>query len=94
MLKLVIILKPFDEVTEILGGSKYSTLSIMVPAVKELENRLNAYEPKNTTIDQVKSTILNNLRQRWDLSLNLGLYGSFFDLRFKKLSFIYNSVSF
>ncbi|CAG8657870.1 6848_t:CDS:1, partial [Acaulospora morrowiae] len=35
--ELIIILRPFDEATEILGGSKYPTLGIITPTIEELK---------------------------------------------------------
>ncbi|CAG8733648.1 16080_t:CDS:2, partial [Acaulospora morrowiae] len=35
--KLIIILKPFNKATEILGDSKYPTLSIVTPTIEELK---------------------------------------------------------
>ena len=80
-------------VTDILGGSKFLTLDITIPAIKELEYCLSTYETENILIVQVKNIILENLRKRWEIPLNLGLYGFFLDSRFKKLSFITNNVS-
>ncbi|CAG8474352.1 5280_t:CDS:2 [Ambispora gerdemannii] len=90
--ELVNILDPFDDVTEMLSGSKYPTLGVVTPAIKELERRLSAYETENEIILEIKNTILENLNQRWGTPSDLGLYGSFFDPRFKKLLFVSNYV--
>ncbi|CAG8652828.1 5696_t:CDS:1, partial [Racocetra fulgida] len=37
---LVIILKPFSEATEFLGGSKYATISFMYSAINAITNNL------------------------------------------------------
>ncbi|CAI2193159.1 19110_t:CDS:2, partial [Funneliformis geosporum] len=58
------------EATEILGGSKYSTLDVTIPAIRELEYHLKSIGKS---------------------PLNIGLYGSFLDPRFKKLLFITNN---
>jgi len=88
--ELVNILEPFDEVTEMLSGSKYPNLGVVTPAIEELSHCLNAYETENEIILQVKNSIIENLKERWGTPSDLGLYGSFFDPHFKKLLYVSN----
>ncbi|CAG8719580.1 4999_t:CDS:1, partial [Cetraspora pellucida] len=62
--KLVIILRPFNEVTEILGGLKYSTLGVIVPEIKKLKHLLSVYETESLIINQVKNIILENIKKQ------------------------------
>ncbi|CAG8762597.1 28542_t:CDS:2, partial [Racocetra persica] len=86
--ELDIILSLFYELTKMLKGSKYPSLSFMTPAIENLRQRLNIYQLKNDVIRQIINTILDNLKKNFEVPSTLGLYGSFFDSRFKKLLYI------
>ncbi|CAG8798922.1 35800_t:CDS:2, partial [Racocetra persica] len=92
--ELVIVLKPFDELSEILKTSKYPASSVIVPAIKTLKQHLKNYQPKNEVIQHVKDAILNNLKKSWDVPETLGLYGSFFEPYFKKLLYINSELQY
>ncbi|CAG8609203.1 14432_t:CDS:1 [Dentiscutata heterogama] len=87
---LVELLYPFDKATEILSGSNYATLSIMVPTIEELVYRLNNTNSYFDIISEVKEEILSNLSSRWSLPHDYGMYASLLDPRFKNLSFCSN----
>ncbi|CAG8841213.1 18793_t:CDS:2, partial [Gigaspora margarita] len=84
---LVELLCPFDKATEILSGSNYATLSIMVPTIEELIYRLNHSNSNFDIVNEVKEEILSNLTSRWSLPHDYGMYASLLDPRFKNLSF-------
>ncbi|KAF0485830.1 hypothetical protein F8M41_022758 [Gigaspora margarita] len=86
--ELYIILNLFHELTEMLKGSKYSALSFVTPAIKNLKQCLNIYQPKNDVIRQIINNILDILTNNFVVPSTLGLYGSFFDPRFKKILYI------
>jgi hypothetical protein len=89
---LVDLLYPFDKATEIISGSNYATLSIIVPTIEELINRLNNMSSEYDIILNVKNTIRDNIIRRWLSPHKYGLYASFLDPRFKNLTFC-SSVS-
>lgn len=84
---LVDLLYPFDKATEILSGSNYATLSIIVPTIEELIYRLNNTTSELDIINNVKNTILSNLTSRWSSPHEYGMYASLLDPRFKDLFF-------
>ncbi|CAG8525541.1 15274_t:CDS:2 [Dentiscutata erythropus] len=86
--ELDVVLTLFYELTEMLKHSKYPALSFMTPAIENIKQRLSIYQPKNNVVQQVKVTILDNLKKNFDAPLILGLYSSFFDPRFKKFFYI------
>ncbi|CAG8853588.1 22658_t:CDS:2, partial [Gigaspora margarita] len=59
--ELYIILNLFYELTEMLKGSKYPALSFVTPAIENLKQRLNIYQPKNDMIRQLINNILDIL---------------------------------
>jgi zinc finger BED domain-containing protein 1 (E3 SUMO-protein ligase ZBED1) len=90
---LIEILKPFEEATRIVGGSKYATLCIMVPVIKNLENRFGTgAESMDTLVDSVKKAICKKMESRWNDQntsyYTLGNRAMFFDPRFKDLRFL------
>ncbi|CAG8699320.1 13397_t:CDS:2, partial [Dentiscutata heterogama] len=89
---LVDLLYPFDKATEILSGSNYATLCIMIPTIEELINHLNQTNSESDIINEVKDTILDNLSSRWSSPHEYGSYTSFLDPRFKNLSFCSSSL--
>ncbi|CAG8722449.1 6851_t:CDS:2, partial [Gigaspora rosea] len=88
--ELVNLLSPFDKATEILSGSNYATLGIMVPTVEELIYRFSNIDSEIDIINEVKETILSNLTSRWSLPHDYGMFASLLDPRFKDLSFCSN----
>ncbi|CAG8840639.1 36094_t:CDS:2, partial [Gigaspora margarita] len=73
--------------TEILFRSTYTTLSIMVPTIRELIYHLENTISKLDIISDVKDTILSDLSRRWSSPHKYGMYASLLDPRFKNLSF-------
>ncbi|CAG8741000.1 21895_t:CDS:2 [Gigaspora margarita] len=61
---LINLLCLFHKATKILSGSTYTTLSIMVPTVKELVQHLNNTISELDIINEVKDVILSNLSCR------------------------------
>ncbi|CAG8457887.1 16116_t:CDS:2 [Gigaspora rosea] len=62
--ELVVILSPFDEATQFLSGSKYSTLGFMIPILEELARQLKYFTGQNKEANSVSNTILDNLIER------------------------------
>ncbi|CAG8779304.1 7693_t:CDS:2, partial [Cetraspora pellucida] len=89
--ELVNLLSLFDKATEILSGSNYATLGIMVPTVEELIYRFSNIDSEIDIINEVKETILSNLTSRWSLPHDYGMFASLLDPRFKDLSFCSNA---
>ncbi|CAG8573220.1 1855_t:CDS:2, partial [Dentiscutata heterogama] len=79
------------DTTEILSGSNYATLGIMVPTVEELIYRFSNIDSEIDIINEVKETILSNLTSRWSLPHDYGMFASLLDPRFKDLSFCSNA---
>jgi len=80
------ILNPFKLASEILEGSIYPTLSMVLPIIKRLQDLLKAVPGSNYNI--IRETALQDIDDRWgNLSFEL-LISSFLDLRFKNLDFL------
>ncbi|CAG8831580.1 33665_t:CDS:2 [Gigaspora margarita] len=60
--ELDIILNLFHELTKMLKGSKYPALSFMTPAIKNLKQHLNIYQPKNNVL---RYQIFEKLREQF-----------------------------
>ncbi|CAG8775659.1 6090_t:CDS:2, partial [Racocetra persica] len=86
--ELDIILNLFHELTEMLKGSKYPALSFVTSAIENLKQRLNIYQLKNDVIRQIINNILDIFTKNFGVPSTLGLYGSFFNLHFKKMLYI------
>ncbi|CAG8460433.1 17808_t:CDS:2 [Racocetra persica] len=74
--ELDIILTLFYKLTEMLKHSKYSVLSFITPAIENIKQRLSIYQPKNNIVQQVKVTILDNLKKIFNTPSIFGLYES------------------
>lgn len=60
--ELVLMLKPFNDATEVVSGEKYPTISIITPLIHKLLNVLKETSEDSTLTKQIKSTIhLTNL---------------------------------
>ena len=60
------ILKPFQLATEMMGGSKYPTLSLAKPVVHKLITRtLKEDESDSSSVAEVKRKIKHDLQQRY-----------------------------
>ncbi|CAG8733400.1 27364_t:CDS:2 [Gigaspora margarita] len=62
--ELIEILSSFNDATEFLSGSKYSTLGFMTLMLEELARQLRYFTRQNDEAIFVKDTILNNLIER------------------------------
>ncbi|CAG8794069.1 1541_t:CDS:2, partial [Cetraspora pellucida] len=63
--ELIEILFPFDEVTQFLSRSKYSTLRFITPILEELAHQFRYFTGKSNKAILVKEMILDNLIKRW-----------------------------
>jgi len=88
--ELVKLLRPFEEATRMLSGSKYPSIGFTYPIMHNLRERLevdvNSFETNEAT--ECQKAILEDMVVRWEFPQNLCLKGSFFDPRFKSLDFI------
>ena len=88
---LVSILKPFQLATEMMGGSKYPTLSSAKPVVHKLITRtLKEDESDSSAVAEVKRKIKHDLQQRYqdDSVKKLLDVSAFIDPRYKELPFL------
>ena len=88
---LVSILKPFQSATEMMGGSKYPTLSTAKPVKHKLITRtLKEDENYSSAVAEVKRKIKHDLQQRYqdDSVKKLLDVSVFIDPRYKKLPFL------
>ncbi|CAG8631058.1 12343_t:CDS:2 [Ambispora gerdemannii] len=88
--KLMSLLEPFEQATRLMSDFKFATLGIMYPVMIGLLDRLtNDFSNLNDRMaNNVKDVIQDDMKSRWELPHELEIYGSFFDLQFKDLSFI------
>ena len=88
---LVSILKPFQLATEMMGGSKYPTLSSAKPVIHKLITRtLKEDESDSSAVAEVKRKIKHDLQQRYqdDSVKKLLDVSAFIDPRYKELPFL------
>ena len=88
---LVSILKPFQLATEMMGGSKYPTLSTAKPVIHKLITRtLKEDESDSSAVAEVKRKIKVDLQQRYqdDSIKKLLDIAAFIDPRYKELPFL------
>ena len=89
--ELLLVLKPFDDATEIVGGEKYPTISIIAPLLHKFINiTLKEEESDSPITKEVKEAIREDLTTRYQsdeiqIMLNMAM---FLDPRFKSLSFL------
>ncbi|CAB4489292.1 unnamed protein product [Rhizophagus irregularis] len=88
--EIVELLNPFEAATRLLSGVKYPTIGFTYPCICNLRERLEIDFTSLKTSDAkyCRNAILEDLTSRWNISQELCLKGSFFDLRFKSLDFI------
>ena len=88
---LVSILKPFQLATEMMGGSKYPTLSTAKPVIHKLITRtLKEDESDSTVVAEVKRKMKYDLQQRYQGHSVKKLLdvSAFIDPRYKELPFL------
>ena len=86
--ELLLVLKPFNDATEIVGGEKYPTISIIAPLLHKFINIILKEEENDSPITkEVKEAIRTDLTTRYQsdeiqVMLNMAM---FLDPRFKSL---------
>jgi zinc finger BED domain-containing protein 1 (E3 SUMO-protein ligase ZBED1) len=88
---LIEILKKPAEVTDLLGGEKYITSSLVVPIISQLKMDIKEIEDSSIEIvDNFKNTFFSSLQSRFEETLNNDhlLIASFLNPITKKLEFI------
>ena len=85
---LISILKPFSDVTEILSGSKYATISLLAPILYKLIYKTLKVEATDTTIlKSIENAICTDLKSWYEpleIQRLLNIV-AFLDPRFKQL---------
>src|SRR6266540_620725 len=95
---LIPILGPFEEVTRYLGGSNYSTHSIMKPLITKIIDNLKPESESSTTnidrpmqtseiLEEVKKTLYYAMLFYWKKDRMISYLPSILDPRIKKLDF-------
>lgn len=89
---LVILLKPFQVITALLCGEKYSPISMVRPLLKKLlDNHLKPLDNDDQSITYFKQTIISDLKERFNLEwdsesrVSVRQIASFLDPRYKNL---------
>ncbi|CAH1103025.1 unnamed protein product [Psylliodes chrysocephalus] len=77
---IVQILKPADELTKIISGEKYPTLSGIIPLLRGLQHSLNGLPMTNECSEKLRQTFLDSITK-------ISAKSTFLDPRFKKLGF-------
>lgn len=96
---LVFMLEPFNELTKRLSGSKYITISMVLPCLCKLEKFLNDFETKNRhsfmedlakeLAAELKTRISGNKKNRTNFYKNsLVRAATFLDPRFRGFKFV------
>lgn len=85
--KLEVILQPCREVTELLGGSKYVTSSVVLPAFKYLKSKMVIDEDEPGYISRFKAMLVDDLKNRMSSWPYINIYriATALDPRFKSL---------
>lgn len=85
--KMIVCLKPCLEISELLGGSKYVTVSVVLPAVTHLKSSLRCSDVDPGYIARFKRTLTDDLITRVNDWCNLNVYqeATALDPRFKYL---------
>ncbi|XP_046597643.1 E3 SUMO-protein ligase ZBED1-like [Neodiprion lecontei] len=85
--EVVKILKPFEKVTEEMCSEKYVSASKAIPMIKCLKQYLEKTDPSHDLAIQLKSSLLNEFKKRFEHIQKVHLFttATFLDPRFKKL---------
>jgi len=89
--ELLAILKPFNDTTEVVGGERYPTLSIVLPILcKLLHVTLKATNDDTHLAKEIKRVIRADLELRYQdkETETLSRIATYLDPRFKSLSFL------
>lgn len=84
------ILQPIQEMTRILSGEQYPTLSCIIPLIRGLHHALESIRPSTTLGMNLKRNIINNLNVRFDKVESTAMYAvsTLLDPRFKIAAFL------
>ena len=87
------VMKPLVEITEVLGGQKYVSVSSLRPIIHKLKNTyLSPCASDNRVAKMLRSKMLNNFQRRYDeQQMKLLNKATFLDPRFKSLMFLSDS---
>jgi len=88
--KLIVVLKAFDDGTEIMSGEKYPTIGLVRPLLKKVEVILTDKEDDTTLVKQIKGAIKRDIDQRYlddEISVVLTV-AMFLEPRFKEMPFL------
>ena len=89
--ELVNVLRPIQQATELLSGSKYATVSCMFPVLQQLlKHSLKTSEEDSSVMKSIKESIAQDLATRYqdsELSMLLQI-ASFLDPRFKEQPYL------
>ena len=89
---LLLLLLPFHQLTELMSGSKYVTISVVIPGVIRLLEILQIFESKfgNTDIQDLAIQMYNDLEERTREHFNnpMVICATFLDPRYRKFHFI------
>ena len=81
--ELVQILSPFYELTELLSGSTYISLGLVMAGITNIENMLGKFTCVHEENKQVVQSFLDDIAERFLAFSDLQLVGLFFDVRLK-----------
>ncbi|CAG8680244.1 29364_t:CDS:2 [Gigaspora margarita] len=92
--EVVQLLEPFEQLTKLFSGQYYSILNLIYPCIVYLQNSLSKESTNFNTSEVIKirKIIKEDLALCWDYPNDIGIYASFFDLRFKNLDFLTQSI--
>ncbi|CAI6377428.1 unnamed protein product [Macrosiphum euphorbiae] len=88
MTDLINILEPFKTATEILGGDKYVTLSIVGRLFKNLISSLECIQTDSVTIKDIKLLISSDLKKRQDKMGDIIHKAAALDPRYRSLKYL------
>lgn len=77
------ILGPFFEVTQMLCGSKYPSMGLVVSAISTIEDIMALINVTNPIVNRVKNTLIDEIEGRYQSYSDIQIAGLFFDIRFK-----------
>ena len=88
--EVVQLLEPFEQLTKLFSGQYYPILNLIYPCMVSLQNSFSKKFTNFNTSEaiEIQKFINNDLALRWNYPNDIGIYASFFDLRFKDLEFL------
>ena len=82
-LKSLINLSPFYEFTELLCGSKYISLGLIIAGITNIENIFQTFICQNESNKEVIKPILGEIAENFQAFSDISLIGLFLDIRLK-----------